>query len=233
MGQRLLGHSEDNILVEGGASDVATDPINSSESVSVDMGSELPGFAVTELWSSAKSTLTDLFRMSIVVRMRKRARFSKWETVGDFDPGFDIQHARHKFPFTAQNAEWLIERVGRANTCRRQYFRYRQNHRDKLAHESKPLPEDGASSIAPSSFQKTVASSIEKGEGFHYEHEVASNVARSDTSYACSVSASGSESAIRVPHPPPECGQGPFECPFCFEIQEVAANNSSRAWKYV
>ncbi|RPA85645.1 hypothetical protein BJ508DRAFT_350227, partial [Ascobolus immersus RN42] len=116
---------------------------------------------------------------------------------------------------------WLIDRLGQATTRRRQYFRYRQSHREKLAHESRP-PHDGGS-IAPSSNHKTTASSyVSTGN-----EDRDSDVARSDTSYA--ISEANSENLLSVPKAPKDSeGGDPFECPYCWEIIKAGYKRSWR-----
>ncbi|RPA85647.1 hypothetical protein BJ508DRAFT_358609 [Ascobolus immersus RN42] len=166
------------------------------------------GDELKELWESAKATLTGLFRLSMVIRKRKKKRYAKWETAVEFAAAFDVQHTRDKFPTTVSKAPWLVERLGTANARRRQYFLYRRDHREKLAYESKPLP-DGEN-----------ASECER------YNENNSDTARSETSYA--FSESDGDNKIEVPRAPRGYLSGPVECPFCWEIQEIG---DFRSWK--
>ncbi|KAF1951152.1 hypothetical protein CC80DRAFT_425360, partial [Byssothecium circinans] len=143
---------------------------------------------------------------------------------------YDINHVGGKFP-NAPNA--LIVRLGKAITRRRQYLRYREDHRRKLEHGIVSLlqayNDDAAGTIAPSEHvQSTVASSIpeemkqtdfniglddDDDEGEEYEE------AHSQTSYATSCAGS-----TRL-KPPPLPKQGsdykPFECPICFRLTKA------------
>ncbi|KAF2786341.1 hypothetical protein K505DRAFT_221217, partial [Melanomma pulvis-pyrius CBS 109.77] len=128
---------------------------------------------------------------------------------------FDIEHVRGKFP----NAEeYLVTRLGKAISRRRQYLRYRDLHRKKLE-QGLQLPEP-----APPVIQSTVASPIPLAvktsssivdlvKNDYYEDTL------SQTSYA-----SSTNDATRLRPPPlPEQGQdgAPFECPLCFRFTSV------------
>jgi hypothetical protein len=96
-----------------------------------------------ERFESVKDTITSLFRISIIIRKASpRDRFAKALTSPrePFDDRFDINHVGHKFPLLDnREREWFKERVGKANTQRRQYLRYARNHRDRLAWEPEDL----------------------------------------------------------------------------------------------
>jgi hypothetical protein len=147
---------------------------------------------------------------------------------------FDIDHVRGKFP---QAADFLVLRLGTAISRRRQYLRYREDHRKKLEQGLKPLQEPAAPSqaahtvTAPSEkIESTVASSLplaikasasmtDLDEDDYYEDTL------SQTSYA----SSHSDPARLRPPPLPEAGQDgePFECPLCFRFTSV---RQATAW---
>ncbi|KAH7385867.1 hypothetical protein BKA66DRAFT_582499 [Pyrenochaeta sp. MPI-SDFR-AT-0127] len=148
---------------------------------------------------------------------------------------FDIDHVRGKFPLAE---EYLVVRLGKAISRRRQYLRYREEHRKKLEQGLEPqlqaheftLPQ--ATQTAPSEvIESTIASSlplavknnpsaaIEIDENDYYEDSL------SQTSYA-----SSTNDATRLRPPPlPEAGQKGdlFECPLCFRITSV---RQTAAW---
>ena len=71
---------------------------------------------------------------SLSVAMRQPAPEDRLQKYADIDMShykfFDNQHALEKFPNARQ---FLIQRLGNANTQRRQYFKYRLLHHEKLA----------------------------------------------------------------------------------------------------
>ncbi|KAF8536480.1 hypothetical protein BDD12DRAFT_912112 [Trichophaea hybrida] len=76
--------------------------------------------------------ITCLYKFSIAIRnpapSDKLRKCSKID-VSHFEY-FDQQHVREKFP---EAAEFLIERLGRANTRRRQLLKYHEKHHEKIA----------------------------------------------------------------------------------------------------
>lgn len=75
--------------------------------------------------------ITCLYKFSIVLRNpAPRDRLHKCASIDvSHYEFFDIQHISHKFP----NAEkYLVDRLGKTNSKRRQLFKYHEKHRDKL-----------------------------------------------------------------------------------------------------
>jgi hypothetical protein len=78
--------------------------------------------------------ITCLYEFSITIRNpAPRDRLEKCSSidVSHFEP-FDIQHVSHKFPSAEM---YLVERLGKANTRRRQLLRYHEKHHHKIAHQ--------------------------------------------------------------------------------------------------
>ncbi|KAH7092281.1 hypothetical protein FB567DRAFT_435123, partial [Paraphoma chrysanthemicola] len=150
---------------------------------------------------------------------------------------FDVEHVRGKFPAAK---DYLILRLGKAISRRRQYLRYREEHRKKLEQGLKPQPDlpefalpqiPTTTNTAPSEkIDSTVASSIPQE---FKASSVAPNLdeddcyedALSQTSYA----SSNNDPARLRPPPLPAQGQDgePFECPLCFRITSV---RQTTAW---
>lgn len=137
---------------------------------------------------------------------------------------YDIEHVQSKF---ASIDLRLADRLGKAISRRRQYFRYREAHHAKLSYR---LDQAGAAGAAGSTTQ-TVASSIPD----HLKETIDmtnlvladdhSEAGVSQTSYATSA-ADGAE--LRVPPLPEVASKGPFECPFCYRIVDISSKTS---WK--
>ena len=157
---------------------------------------------------------------------------------------FDIGHVQAKFP----DAEgYLINRLGKAISRRRQYLKYRDEHHKKLTQgivdvveAPKPVSEPIGTEFAPIEAapteinpESTVASSIPlatKAPTTHIDldEDVYSEVGLSQTSYATSANESTNN---RPPPIPKEAQEGkPFECPLCFMTISIRNSNS---WKYV
>jgi hypothetical protein len=133
---------------------------------------------------------------------------------------FDISHISNKFP----NAQYLIERCGKANTRRRQLLKYYKSHHNKIAEE-----ESTSNADHPERPQTTVSAPIQKPQEVG---DVLVETHLSQTSFASSAG-DGANTHLRVP-PLPTRGSAyddePFQCPFCFSIISITGE---QAWKYV
>ena len=180
-------------------------------------------------------------------------------TKNPFSESFDIAHVGHKFPkVDSEGQEWLKRRLGRAITQRRQYLKYCREHHDKFSRRTEgvvlsssgndPLTEPGPVSKSQyqvstirttptSAFTSTLASTLQPSK-----LEVARRVAEDDddtevisdissqTSYATSVHDGGSESRLRIPSLDDITSISPFECPYCWTIQDFS---SEKSWRYI
>jgi hypothetical protein len=212
-----------------------------------------------ELQRAIHDTITNLFKLSMMIRQpTPRGRYSASKSMAPFDPMFDIAHVWHKFPHARQNP-WLVERLGRAITRRREYFRYRREHRRRLAGQShyasgtvpgdigklEPLKEHNSKGtrtleIEHKNEKENHSITLTKATTFVDTPREQGYVEEPDngsvTSYATSTG-DNSVHVLRVPDPPEFSGREeqfeygmPFECPYCFTIQAV---ENWREWKYV
>ncbi|KAF3802456.1 hypothetical protein GCG54_00003259 [Colletotrichum gloeosporioides] len=139
---------------------------------------------------------------------------------------FDIQHVQAKFQDIDES---LAQRLGKAMSRRRQYFKYREAHHQKLSHgldrhgdtdktePTLPAPSTLASSIPLQMKQEALADF--SGDDTQSEGRA------SATSFATSVSG---PKTLKVPPMPKDALKGPFMCPFCYLIISV---QDTRAWK--
>lgn len=145
---------------------------------------------------------------------RNTSRYLKSRSidVSHFEP-YDIGHVRCKFP----NApDFLIERLGKAISRRRQYIKYMERHAIKLAHSV-----DDNTTVA--NLSETVASSLVGDTENIYDHPPS---VATETSFATSI---GNTSRARLPSMPIEAANGQhFECPYCRTVEIV---KDTRAWK--
>ncbi|OCK77568.1 hypothetical protein K432DRAFT_303903, partial [Lepidopterella palustris CBS 459.81] len=172
---------------------------------------------------SAKETLNNLFRISIIIRNASpRDRFAKALTarLNPFNDQFDISHVGHKYSLLeTPEKQWLKERLGKAITQRRQFLRYARDHRDKAGFTNYTGP---TSTLAPTNASTLLLSALEnKGDDFEDN--------RSQTSYAMSIGDEDEDSKARLPRlEDVSRGMSPFECPFCWTIQDLRKESS---WK--
>ena len=88
---------------------------------------------IQQLMSATTETITLLLRL--VVAIRNPAPHDQCIESAEIEtPDFeehDINHVRQKFPYAER---FLVQRLGRAISRRRQYLKYRQAHKAKLSH---------------------------------------------------------------------------------------------------
>jgi hypothetical protein len=196
-----------------------------------------PSSELRELVKAVGNSITWLFKLSMILRNPTHVdRYAKAESIGTYDSEFDIDYVRNKLPYLQwARAEWLIERLGKANTRRREFLSYCEKHRIKLAYVdtalSKDVPDssESAFTIYPAPNSLTTASTFMERYAFQQTAlEIEEFETQSFTSYATSIGNDG-EDKLSVPPQPIESLDGkPFECPFCFTIQIV---KGERPWK--
>jgi hypothetical protein len=200
---------------------------------------EEPTTELAQLASNMAEINSCLMRLSLAIR--NPAPHDQFKESSQIDvthyETFDIDHVRGKFP---RASEYLVQRLGKAISRRRQYLRYREEHRKKLEQGLKPQPimsevlnmqQTTTTVTAPSEkIQSTVASSIPlaikaSASTVNLDEEDLYEDTLSQTSYA----SSNNESSRLRPPPLPEEGQDgdPFECPLCFRFTSV---RQATAW---
>jgi hypothetical protein len=149
----------------------------------------------------------------------------------DFYAPCDIQHVRDKFPGLDAR---ISGRLGEALTQRRQYFKYRKAHHERLRAGLDAPPGFGMDDEGAE--KTTVASSLPEhlkdasDWGLSVFEALDPRDDRSEalqTSYAPSTS---DHDSLRVPPIPKEYTDGPFLCPFC---QTMVSIDTRHAWNYV
>lgn len=85
-----------------------------------------------ERFLEINQVISCLYRFSIAIRNpTPRDRLQKYAAIDvSHYEFFDIQHASHKFP---KAEKYLIDRLGKANSRRRQLLKYHEKHHRKLA----------------------------------------------------------------------------------------------------
>ncbi|KAF8249120.1 hypothetical protein K440DRAFT_599255, partial [Wilcoxina mikolae CBS 423.85] len=146
----------------------------------------------------------------------------------------DIEHVSYKFP---EAEEYLIERLGKANTKRRQLLRYYERHREKIAGQprsgldSESLAGTTCQTVTTVSTYVPVEGIMATGPNIGLDDDPDPDFdSRSVTSYASSIGNSDPD-RLRVPPPPNEesAFEGiPFECPYCMSLVKV---ENQQSWK--
>lgn len=157
-----------------------------------------------------------------------------------------------------RETQWLAEKLGKANAKRRQYLKYREKHREKLARDVdeaenpngdapflalpkapgqtllqsvvQQFDETASTRFAPTLAPTTASTFIIPSLPEIETVDETSDAGQSQTSYATSVGEEAAEE-LRVPPLPIDAqDERPFECPYCYTIQTVKGSHS---WKYV
>lgn len=206
-----------------------------------------------ELLACVSGGISTLFKVSVIVRKAThRDRYARAAASNNspIDPSYDIAHVCEKFPkIGTQVSFWLAERLGKANTRRRQFLRYCRNHKERLAHPSAHNSEkesadnsrkrrhhsagshessnviDSESWCAPTS-----ASTLKALDSIDTKTEIeciaVDNL--SQTSLAPTVTERTEEDLTVVPLEDVSGGNLEFECPYCYQIQR---NITERHWR--
>lgn len=197
-----------------------------------------------------------MFKASIFIRKfaakDKRARAAKTKP---FENRADILYIEDRYPSVMRKNKGLAARLGEANARRRQFFKYRRDHCERL---STVTPESGLTSVPkpqigskiskagpiksglttdtqPSLFTETQATAFMADETAQarmldmYE----STRALSVTSFATSV-AEISDEELPFPPVPVEAEAGsPFLCPYCFTVLQLKHQGLEHQWRSV
>ncbi|KAI8631542.1 hypothetical protein F5Y19DRAFT_493418 [Xylariaceae sp. FL1651] len=181
---------------------------------------------LAQLTAEVAEIIGNLLRLSMSLRHptpHDRFMSTEYAKVRYFEAN-DKAHVEAKFPRASQT---LIIRLGQALSQRRQYFRYRESHHEKLARGlfgSGRSKADTKSTVASSvPLARRVFGDVPKfGE---LDEDERSETGFSQTSFA--TTAPDTE-RLRIPPLPKKSHDGPFECPFCFMLILVS---STHQWK--
>jgi hypothetical protein len=204
---------------------VPWEDLSDSESDNSNDGSEQvedePTTELSQLASNMTEVIKCLMRLSMAIS--NPAPHNQFRESAHFDceyfEQFDIEHVRAKFPLAG---EYLVLRLGKAISRRRQYLRYREAYRKQLEKDlddqtdpSTAIDGTVASSLPTIARACTFTGALDEGDY---------NDTQSQTSYA---SSNNDESKLRPPPLPKEGWDGePFECPLCFRIISVRQTTS-------
>jgi hypothetical protein len=219
-----------------GAISDSDDEENREPMTGVPMRSELD-----ELLSAIESTNSSLMKLSMVIRNSPlRDDYLKAASRCKLDPRWDIGHLREKHGSAKRSSDWLLERLGKSITRRRQYLIYRKDHHDKLAAEW----DEDANDIEGNEPDKTIAETKHTKATTFIATKVVSNKDGSEvggsfgskTSYEATVVGEGAEHRLSVPQHPTMAFDGvpfeygkPFQCRYCY-TEQTAKNRGE--WKY-
>ncbi|KAI1146630.1 hypothetical protein F4825DRAFT_456282 [Nemania diffusa] len=193
-----------------------------------DDGGIEPTSEVNELCLGIGSAISHLFSLSMLIRReRPKGRLPNPHSFVPREHSTDITHVRDKFPKLA-HSPWLMQRLGNAITLRREALRYRQLHRKELAAQPRSdHVSDNLSGIVATTFVDSTNDSDEPKMQIENNQDRES-VFTSATSFISSYS-NLDDLGPRIPDLSDMVLDGvslqyggPFECPYCRTIQNVA-----------
>lgn len=191
-------------------------------------GQQLNNPELDESFIDIADVITCLYELSVTIR--NPAPQDKLEKCQHIDMSvyefYDMQHVENKY----HGAEkYLIDRLGRANTRRRQLLKYHQLHYEKIARRYPNTTEDekaldASPTIAPTMKTHATVSKVEQREVEAFD--ICSDTNHSHISYAST--ASGSRNTPRVPPPPNQKStyEGTsFLCLYCHKSLKSTVGN--------
>jgi hypothetical protein len=204
-----------------------------------------------ELFVEITHIITCLYKFAITIQNpAPRDRFEKCASIPvTHYEDFDISHVTQLFPHAERS---LLERLGRANSRRRQLLMYYERHHKTIARESETQNPEEVEEVEEDGRERSLIGSQRQGPitvtpttvvptTVHTQTTVSTFVERVDTvpdsgvsqtSYAMS---GGREEAnvLEVPPPPNPTitlGGTAFECPYCFDFVEL--KHGFPSWRY-
>lgn len=194
-----------------------------------------------ELFSSIQTANSSLMKLSIVIRTSpNRDDYLRAASRYTLDSRWDVSHVQEKHGKSKRQQRWLIERLGKSITRRRQFLKYREEHHLKLAQDwdvVAPKDEEGqevARTVALTKATTFVVLQPLPGTG-----QDGSDLGSlgTQTSYAATaIGESDTQPRLTAPNPPKNAFEGvpfqygePFQCPYCYTEQTV---KNKSAWKY-
>ncbi|KAL8931098.1 MAG: hypothetical protein Q9208_000201 [Pyrenodesmia sp. 3 TL-2023] len=202
-----------------------------------------------QIQDSISSFIRNLYQISIIVRKNpvphdRLVKSAKIDT--SFYEYWDVRHIEEKY---SQANPKLCTRLGKANSRRRQYFKYREQHRQKLSVEDGGLPpthskhsdaEIPRDTIVPegtkpptTTIESTAASTffVDPFQS-QLNLEIVNQHSETGTQTTYESASSVVQEHLRIPDPPkPSPGMTEFECPYCYTIYRFRSGETWRRKK--
>jgi hypothetical protein len=202
-----------------------------------------PRTEISELWLMVEEIMTNLMKVSVLVRKStKRNRFQHAIRAAakvaspSVPTTWDVDHIRHKHPKLERN-RWLLDRVGEANTQRRQFLLYAQDHGRRVAFDqsgdfgSKSLfsrPTQALTKATTVVKDEKISSSLAHLDDYEGNDDAS---ATSLTTYATGRDDDGSITRLQIVPLITVCPEGkPGLCPYC---QGMVLFTGRKLWRWV
>ncbi|KAK0667758.1 hypothetical protein QBC41DRAFT_323143 [Cercophora samala] len=184
---------------------------------------------LSQISSDITETISCLFRLTVSIQNpapHDRFKARNWVDTSHFEES-DISHVRDKFPSCPPE---ISQRLGKAISRRRQYFKYRELHHQKMTYglDGNVENDEGAPTTIASSIPKQLGTTTvlrpSDCDNSVLDEDSMSLAAWTDTTFGGSLI---DGKRPRIPALPEAAIDGPFECPFCYMM--ISAS-TSRAW---
>lgn len=191
-----------------------------------------------ELFSVIKTTNGSLMKLSVVIRTSPtRDDYLKAASRYNLDTVWDIGHVKEKHGKSKRKQDWLLDRLGKSITRRRQYLKYREEHHMKLAQDWDQIPKGDVGNEEATVAHTKATTFVEIKSAPEQEGSDPGGSFGSQTSYDPTIAGeSETLTKLTVPKPPAFAFEGvpfqygePFQCPYCYTEQTV---KGKKAWKY-
>jgi hypothetical protein len=195
-----------------------------------------------QLFQAIKNGNVSLMKLSMIIRNSPtRDDYLKAATRYNFESRYDIGHVKEKHGSAKGANDWLLERLGKAITRRRQYLKYREDHHGKLSRDWEDIPKNNEpknDEKPDKSIALTKATSfVEKNRVDNHDGLDIAGSLGSKTSYEATTIGEESPDQLTVPQRPDMAFEGvpfeygePFRCPYCYTEQVV---KNRMEWKFV
>ncbi|KAL9059843.1 MAG: hypothetical protein Q9162_000913 [Coniocarpon cinnabarinum] len=172
-----------------------------------------------DIFDTMALTITSLLKTSALIRHNPER--DPWKRILSRPPWLSqpmTDNALQRWPKLSRSP-WLADRLGLANSRRRQFFQYREEHVAKLA---KPA-QDEVSETVPTTFEGNPQMQWQQAS------DVVQDDAVSDTTFATTFGLDES-TKMTIPPLPPNHEKSEVECTLCHNIIDLP---NARAWKLV
>ncbi|MCJ1392199.1 hypothetical protein MMC18_005066 [Xylographa bjoerkii] len=176
-------------------------------------------------------TIDCLYRVSIYLTKQSfKDRYAKAASidVSSFEH-YDLEHVRQKCP---KAPSFLISRIGKSISKRRQYLKYREQHALRLAQELDDTAHADQTGDTRTTISETTATTFvelpefEKTQLARRQSSAASIM--SDTTYS---SLLGEDHKLRMPAMPRGAAdEEPFICPICCKLSQFESGRTTHEW---
>lgn len=244
----------DALLSEISSNSSGSEDIQGSQEQELDQ--EIALSESKELLLLAQASITSLFKASIYIQKQApQDKYIRSVKTEPFTVHYDIAHLQEKYPSLATSQNLLLQRLGKANARRREYFAYRREHHSKIAktleaapfqateHQMRPANDTDQRDQRNVTPPKQVydaprdgsVQTVDQTEATTFIEERQPDLMESVSSAPSVISFAtslGESITGQFPTPPAGALAGLiFLCPYCFKLQQFHRSNTEKYWK--